>query len=135
MNTEEIKLVLETISKVSQDASLAAVVWLVLHYVSQMLVPVCWVVATVLVTRQGARLVVTMSGRESDVQKHKLDLEANKEVAVKTVMRLYKAWSKHGDIASLSNPFLSKNEFYSVGHTVFDKLVEMGEATPKEEKL
>ena len=134
MSTDELKLVLETIGKISQDASTAAVWWLILHYLSQMLVPMAWLVASIFGVRQLARVVIGITGSDVEVSKHKASLEAEKVESVRMVRQLYKAWAR---TLPESDPILDVREgvLYTSSRTVLNQLVAKGEAAAKEEKL
>lgn len=135
MSTDELKLVLETIGKISQDASTAAVWWLILHYLSQMLVPIAWLIAAIVLGRGLVTAFATSIGGNAEVAKHKATLEAEKHEAVRQVRRLYRAWAQ---VLPEQDPFLDERNgglLYSVSRELFDKLAAKGEKTPKGEKL
>lgn len=134
MSTDELKLVIETIGKISQDASTAAVWWLILHYLSQMLVPLAWLTAAIVLGRGLVTAFATSIGGNAEVAKHKASLAAEQVDAIACVRRIYRAWAK---VLPDRDPMLdSRNGFlYSSAREVLDKVAAEGEKRSKEEKL
>ena len=134
MSTDELKLVLETIGKISQDASTAAVWWLILHYLSQMLVPLAWLTAAIVLGRGVVTAFATSIGGNAEVAKHKATLDAERIESIAHVRRIYRAWAK---VLPEMDPMLDSRDgqLYSSVKEVLNKVAAEGDKRPKEEKL
>lgn len=125
MNIEELKLVMDTIGKISGDASTAAIFWLVLHYVAQMLVPLAWTVAGIYGIKTVAGLLATIAQRDIAVAKHKLNLAEMRTQSYDILTRINRAW---GGFQPETTTILDSNDgmLYSSARSTFEKVVDAG---------
>ena len=136
MDTEQLRMIMDTIKSVAGTAGTAGVVWICVHYLVQLITvvaaPICWAVSVVMVARYASTLigsrVQTASADEIEKTKQKqIELEKAKVEMLKheTFIQLRKiaqaanaSISEHGGIY-LSSEFnriiekLKKNDVAS----------------------
>jgi hypothetical protein len=105
METEQLKLILDTIQSIAGQASTAGVVWVVVHYFVQLMTviaaPVCWAVSVIMVARYTSKLigdkqqVASADEQEKTKQKQieleKVKMEIAKNEAVKQLCKIAKS--------------------------------------------
>jgi ATP/ADP translocase len=102
MDTEQLKLILDTIQQVAGTASTAGVVWIIVHYFVQLMtvlsVPICWALSVILVARYASKLIgdkqqVASADEQEKTKQKQLELEKaraeiQKSDAVKQLCRI-----------------------------------------------
>lgn len=127
MDTEQLRMILETIKSVAGTAGTAGVVWICVHYFVQLLTviaaPVCWAVSVVMVARYASNLwatrqqIASADEIEKTKQKH-IELEKARVDATKheTTIQLKKiAQAANATFSEYSGIYLSSE---------FNKIIE-----------
>lgn len=102
MDTEQLRMIMDTIKSVAGTAGTAGVVWICVHYLVQLITivatPICWAVSVVMVARYTTQLIGSKQEvasadeqektKQKQIELERVKVEAGKHQAVKQLCKI-----------------------------------------------